>query len=248
MKIALILALCIFNVHAKEVLITGHPDYPPVIWQEDGELVGSSVTIVKKALINLGYTPKFISVGTWGRAQEEVKFGRIDILLPPYKTSSREEYYEFPKKPFLMDRTSVFTRKGFELKFNTFKDLKKYEGVAIINDSFGEEFDKAEKKYSLLRRLTKTEQCFQFLLKKRADYVVAGHNAAIAVTAKMGLSDKIEAKDKYIIETGMYTAISKKSKLNTKEFRESFFKEVEKLIQGKFHLKARTDALKAFAN
>lgn len=234
------------NVQAKEVLITGHPDYPPVIWEENGKLVGSAVTIVRKALENLGYRPRFVPVGTWGRAQEEVNFGRIDILLPPYKTSSREKVYDFPERPFLLDRTSVFTRKDFKMEYNSFKDLKKYEGVAIINDSFGEEFDKADKENNLLKRLTKTEQCFQFLLKNRADYVVAGHNAALAVTTKMGISSKIEVKEKSIIETGMYTAISKKSKINTKEFRKTFFSEVEKLIKAKFHLKAKEGALKTF--
>ena len=242
----IILAFCFVSVQAKEVRITGHPDYPPVIWQVEGELMGSAVSIVKKALENLGHTPKFIPVGTWGRAQEEVKFGRIDILLPPYKTSVREEFYDFPQKPFLMDRTSIFTRKGYELNFKDFKDLKKYEGVAIVNDSFGEKFDVADKKYDLLKRLTKTEQCFEFLLKNRADYVIAGHNAALAVTKKMGISKNIEAKSKAIIETGMYTAISKKSKINTKQFRTNFFKEVEKLITLNFHLRAKEGALKTF--
>ena len=231
-------------MNAKEVRITGHPDYPPIVWKKDGQLVGSAVTIVKKALENIGYKVKLVPIDTWGRAQEEVRLGRVDILLPPYKTPERERVYAFPEKPFLMDSTALFYKEGNKVKFEEFKDLKAYSGVAIINDSFGEEFDKADEKYKLLKRLKKTEQCFQYLYKDRADYVVAGQNAASVVLNKIGLAHKIHVHEKLVVETGMFTAISKKSKYNTSEFKTKFFKEVEKLISAKFDLKATSEALK----
>jgi polar amino acid transport system substrate-binding protein len=247
-KYVFIALLFINPTFAKEIIVTGHPDYPPVIWMKDGKLVGSAVTIVKQALENLGHQVRFVPIETWGRAQEEVKIGRIDILLPPYKTPKREKIYSFPKKPFLMDKTALFYKRGEEIKFESFKDLKKYRGVAIINDSFGEEFDLADKKYNLLKRLTKTEQCLLYLSKGRTDYVIAGQNAALSVLSELGLEKEITTHEKLIIETGMYTAISKKSKFDNSKFKNEFFSEVEKLISMKLDLKATADALKILTN
>ncbi|WP_127718143.1 ABC transporter substrate-binding protein [Halobacteriovorax sp. HLS] len=246
-SILLLIVACPLTLGA-ELTATGHPDYPPIAWESGGSLKGASVELVKAALKNLGHTVRFVPVGTWGRAQEEVKSGRIDILLPPYKTPKRELVYTFPERPFLMDKTAIFTKKGKVIKFNEFKDLKQFDGVAIVNDSFGDKFDKADNDHKILKRLSKTEQCLQFLLRGRADYLIAGQNAALAVISKLGLKDKFDIQEQLIIETGMYTAISKKSVYNTKKFTESFFKEMDRLVSEKLHEKAIADALDDYSN
>ncbi|WP_372652442.1 substrate-binding periplasmic protein [Halobacteriovorax sp.] len=237
MKLLFILATYLISIPSfcNEVKVSAHPDYPPITWESGGTLKGAAVELTKMALSNLGYKPVFTPVGTWGRAQVEVKHGRIDILLPPYKTPEREKWFVYPDKPFLIDRTIILTKKGRVIKFEKFEDLKKYEGIAIANDSFGHEFDQADKKHKLLKRFSKTRSCLEFLLKGRADYLIAGHNAVQAIIAKLSLEGQFTIQEQSIAETGMYTAISKKSKYNTKKFRDSFFKEIEKLVMEKRH-------------
>lgn len=249
MKLHLTFFLIFFvsSSFSNEVTVTGHPDYPPIIWESRGTLKGASVKLVRSALKNLGYTAKFVPVGTWGRAQEEVKIGRIDILLPPYKTLKREKIYIYPEKPFLTDKTAILTKKGRVITFKKFRDLKKYQGVAIVNDSFGDAFDNADKEHRILKRLTRTEQCLQFVLRGRADYLIAGQNAALAVISRLKLEDEFDIQKQLIIETGMYTAISKKSAYNTKSFKEKFFKEMSRLVEEKIHDKAINDALIEFS-
>lgn len=200
-----------------KVRITGHPDYPPIIWfdKKSDKLVGVAIELVEDVFKDSPYQLEFVPVSTWGRALEEVSQGRIDIILPPYLTEPRLKTYIFSNDPFLMDKTVLFTRKGEKLDVHNVNDLKKYSGVAIINDSFGDEFDNLAAKGELkVSRVSKTEQCFNFLLRGRADYLVAGLSAGISVAKTMGIENEISIHEVPIIQTGLYIAVSKKSKLN----------------------------------
>lgn len=197
----------------KIITITGHPDYNPVTYQDKNRnsIEGIAVERLRKAVEKMGYKLKSVYTGTWARAQEEVKIGRIDILLPPYKTDERMSWLEFQEKPFMMDETAIFVRKNRSIKFNELSDLLKYRGVAIINDSFGDEFDKFDREKLKLKRLASTEQCFRFLLKERADFLVAGLYAGNRVLESMREKENFIVLPKRVIITGMYAGISKKS-------------------------------------
>lgn len=203
----------------RTLTVTGHPDYPPVIWaSKDGKLKGVAVELLEKILKEAKIKVVFTNVDTWGRAQEEVKSGRFDILLPPYKTNERVALYNYSAETFMMDETVVFVRKGEEFKFEEFSDLLKYPGVAIINDSFGTKFDEFEKTNKNLTRLPTTEQCFRFVEKKRARYIIAGLNSGRATLTKLMLDDKYTVLPKRIIVTGLYAPVSLKSPWNTPLF------------------------------
>lgn len=235
------LAFCLFclvgfsPLNASDIVtFTAHPDYPPVSFvdKSTNELKGVAVDLLKEALIKMGKKPKSIRIGTWARAQEEVKLGRIDLLLPPYKTAEREEWLWFQQSPILSDETSVFVVKNSTLKFTKLSDLKSKRGVAIIHDSFGPLFDQFDKTDLKMSRLATTEQCFKFLLKNRADFVVAGHLAGMQVLKKLNLEQSIVALPNRVIVTGMYVGISKKSKnVNNQKFIEQLNKEIQNLIE-----------------
>jgi polar amino acid transport system substrate-binding protein len=97
----------------RTITLTGHPAYPPVVWAtRDGkELQGIAVELLKMIFKEVNIEVSVINVETWGRAQEEVKNGRIDILLPPYKTSERQLFYNYSNYAFMMDETAVFVKK-----------------------------------------------------------------------------------------------------------------------------------------
>jgi len=226
----------------KVLRVTGHPDYPPVIWysEKEDKLKGVAVELLQNIFKDSDIKLEFQHVATWGRALEEVNQGRIDMLLPPYKTEERKIVYHFSDQPFMEDRTVLFLKKGSKVDYKELVDLSKYQGTAIINDSFGDDFDKASKKLLKVQRLSKTEQCLRFLLRGRADYLVAGYSAGISVAKAMGVDNQIEVHKMPIIRTGMYIALSKRSKhaspeimklidIKLVEYQKSgFIKELEK--------------------
>lgn len=217
------------------IRVTGHPDYPPVIWAQKGtkKLGGVSVELLEEIFKEINVKVEFINVETWGRAQEEVKAGRIDILLPPYKTDDRLAFYNYSADAFMRDETVVFVKKGKEFKFETFQDLLKYPGVAIINDSFGNKFDEFDKTNTNITRLPTTEQCFRFVEKDRARYIIAGLNSGLAAITKLHWEGKFQVLPKRIIVTGLYAPISLKSPWNTPEINAFLKKKFAEYNQNK---------------
>jgi polar amino acid transport system substrate-binding protein len=237
MKIFLTLCLCVLSLQSlavekdvldlrntllpnnRTIIATGHPVYPPVIWvTRDGhELQGVGVEVIRNIFKEINVKVIFKNVETWGRAQEEVKNGRIDMLLPPYKTLERMKLYNYSANAFMMDKTAIFVKKGQEFSFTDFNDLLSYKGTAIINDSFGSLFDDFDKKNGNITRLATTEQCFRFVEKGRARFVIAGENSGLAALAKLNLEKDFVILPKKIISTGLYAPISIKSKWNKPE-------------------------------
>lgn len=215
--------------HNRVITVTGHPDYPPVIWAtKDGkELQGAGVELIKIIFKEINVTVVFTNVQTWGRAQEEVKNGRIDMLLPPYKTNERSAFYNYSAEPFIMDETVIFVKKGKEFSFEGLKDLLNYQGVAIINDSFGAEFDGLDKTNKNMTRLATTEQCFKFVEKNRARYIIAGISSGRAALIKLKLENDYVILPKRVITTGLYAPISKKSPWNIPEINNYLHKKFE---------------------
>ncbi|MBC7466634.1 MAG: transporter substrate-binding domain-containing protein [Bdellovibrio sp.] len=207
---------------SKEIVVTGHPDYAPIIWKsaESKHLQGVAVELVEMAFKELGVKVKTFNASTWGRAQEEVKEGRADMLLPPYTNAERLVSYQYYSSPILMDETAVFIKKGTKIIFKKIEDLSKFSGAAIIDDSFGNEFDSISKAKLKIERLATTEQCFEFLMSDRANYMIAGYNSGMAVAARLGFENNISVLPKRIITTGIYAPISKKSAWNKPEIHE----------------------------
>jgi len=203
----------------REIKVTGHPDYPPFVWQDTktGKLTGIAVELIETILKEVNIKVLVLNSDTWGRAQEEARDGRVDLLIPPYLTKERAEVYAYSKNPIIMDESVLFVLKGKAFKFRSFKDLEALQGTAIINDSFGDAFDHYEKKNLKIHRLAKTMQCFEFLLSGRAQYMVAGYYSGLAVAARMNIEDKVEILPKRVVVTGMYAPLSRKSAWNIPE-------------------------------
>jgi polar amino acid transport system substrate-binding protein len=234
---------------AEKILkVTGHPDYAPVIWKstETGELKGMAVEMLRQAFKDTGVQLKFVAIDTWGRAQKEVEDGRVDLLLPPYKNAERLKYYSYSEKPMLMDESVVFVKKGKRFSFEKLPDLLGKMGVAIISDSFGDEFDQFDREKLKMTRIPTTEQCFSLLMKGRAGFVVAGSSAGKAVAAKMKILKEVQILKKRIVVTGMYAAISKKSGWDRQQVHGFLDQQFSKMNDGKLVPRLESKYLQEF--
>lgn len=238
-----------FNFPNKRVIkITGHPDYPPVIWNKDGTdiLMGIAPELIKKIFSEIDVEVKLINTDTWGRAQVQVEKGKIDLLMPPYKNPQRVKIYNYYGDSFLQDDTVIFIRKDSNIVFEKLEDLKGKTGVAIIHDSFGAKFDEYAKSNLKVTKLPKTEQCFNFLLMGRADYMIAGLSAGLAVSKKMKITDKVRTLDKKIVETGMYLPFSFKSKWNIPQLHEYINMRIDELKKDGYINKLKQKYIKVY--
>jgi polar amino acid transport system substrate-binding protein len=199
------------NLVAKEPLIVSlHPSAHPYGWHKDKELKGASFELIKLIAKDLDIEIKPIIL-PWARSIEDVKSGKIDIILTAFYTKDRAIDISF-STPYDEVVTSVFVAKDSDVIFNEPNDLKGLVGLTIVGDSQGDKWDKFEKEHLNVLRVVNMEQVFKMLVSKRADYVVFPKISTIREVKIMGYDDKIEPLPTPITSQGVYFGISKKSK------------------------------------
>ena len=201
----------------QKIIVSGNAEYPPLTWQDkddEGKLTGFAVELLKMAFIDTQIEIRARYAGKWKRTQTEVKIGNVDILCGAYITEERKKYMDYIFPCFVMDPTVIFVKKGGNFKFKSWQDLKKLLGGAPIGNSYGESFDRYEKKHLLIERVPKVVQGFKKLVSGRNDYFIYGLYPGLAEAEVSNFSDKIDYLDNSVISEGLYFTISKKSPCN----------------------------------
>ena len=87
-KIILLLVsivLVVYPAFARDILIvSGHPEYPPIMWKENGAIVGVAAELAKTIFTELGLPFESKSTGPWVRVQENAKNEDIDMIVASY--------------------------------------------------------------------------------------------------------------------------------------------------------------------
>ena len=118
------IVLVVYPAFARDVLIvSGHPEYPPIMWKENGAIVGVAAELAKTIFTELGVPFESKSTGPWVRVQDNAKNGNIDMIVASYINRERQTYMDYTI-PFLKDPVSVFVWKGKTFTFNRWEDLK----------------------------------------------------------------------------------------------------------------------------
>src|SRR5512135_2347083 len=100
------------------LVITGHPDYPPVQWAAHGAIVGPIPQLVTSIAEQLGVNQvKSKDFGSWQAAQGAARRGQADVIIGIYKNDARARYLNYVEPPFMLDPVAVVVRKGDAFKF-----------------------------------------------------------------------------------------------------------------------------------
>jgi polar amino acid transport system substrate-binding protein len=194
------------------LVITGHPDYPPVAWAKDGSLDGAAPELVAKVARSLGVakvTAK--NFGSWEKAQAAARSGEADIIFGIYKNDERATYLDYIEPPFMLDPVSIVVRQGDNLPFAKWEDLKGRNGVTNVGESFGKEFDAFMAKELTVARAPGVDKAFAALIDKKADYLIVGLYPGRILARQLGLSSKVTFLPKEVQSFEMFVAFSKRS-------------------------------------
>ncbi|EPJ50437.1 MAG: putative amino acid ABC transporter, periplasmic component [Osedax symbiont Rs2] len=109
--------------HEKKVLLA-YVEYPPYYGQslENG---GPITEIIVQAFNQVGYEVKLKFV-PWARGLKGTKQGIYDGLFTAWYREEREEWFVF-SAPLPPNKIGFYKRKGQNIKFNSFEDLKPYK-------------------------------------------------------------------------------------------------------------------------
>lgn len=200
---------------AQSLVVSGHPNYPPYMWIQDGELTGIGVELVKTVCQEMNLQCETAAIDSWKRVQEKVRGGEIDILVGAYSNVDRRTYMDY-SNAYMQDKTSVIVHKDRTFPFAVATDLIGKRGVTIYGESFGQELDTfiAEKLH--ISYAYKAKSIFENLRQERADYILWGH-FTWKLNARVNGADKwCVALQTPINTVGMYLTFSKQSNFKDK--------------------------------
>lgn len=201
------LIVCSYAITTQEkaIIISGHYDWKPVMWQEGNEIVGLGPNVCESIFTEMGMKSTSKHVGSWEQVQQKARTGEIDVIVALYKTEEREEYLYF-SDPYIVDPISVFVKEDNELVPQEKEDLLGKKGIVTIGDSYGQEIDDMITSKMLdVVEVNTPQEAFSMLIEEGAEYFLystyAGENHSFE-----GIRDAGIIANQYF-----YIGVSKKS-------------------------------------
>jgi len=206
------LIVCSYAIATQEraIIISGHYDWKPVMWQQGDEIVGIGPNVCESIFTDMGMKSVSRYVGSWEQVQQKAKTGNIDVVVALYKTEEREEYLYF-SDPYVVDPISVFVKRDNEFDPQAKDDLLGKKGIVTVGDSYGQEIDDMITSKMLdVVEVKSPQEAFSMLIEEGADYFLystyAGERSSFEGTRDAGI----------IAEQYFYIGISKNSPIAEK--------------------------------
>jgi polar amino acid transport system substrate-binding protein len=229
-----------------ELVVTGHPYYPPVAWSSGGKIVGAAPELVTGIASALGVS-KVTSrdFGTWEKAQAAARDGEADVIFGIYRNAERMDYLEYVEPPFMVDPVSVVVRDGVAFPYAQWSDLKGRKGVTNAGESYGDQFDNYMARELAVVRVPGIDKAFAAVLDGTADYAIVAFYPGRNAARKQGLTGKVVFLPKTVVNADLFVAFSKKSRC-LPVLKEAFAKALRNAVDGgkaNALLEAATDAV-----
>lgn len=216
------------------LLASGNPDYPPYLWvSEDGkQLEGAAADFLVRVGELAGVEIDIINAGNWGRVQQNMREGTLDMIAGAFFTVPRLEYMDYFHPAFQGTRTVIWTRDNLDIQYQEWGDLRGLEGLTVINNSFGQAFDSYAASNLTITEVPNLSQGLGMLSRDRAEYLIYEEFPGKAFASREGITN-IRSYDNPVSEENLYLTMSHKSACNTGELRGRITKAVFKLVMEK---------------
>jgi polar amino acid transport system substrate-binding protein len=197
----------------QELVVTGHPYYPPVAWSSGGGLAGAAPRLVTGIAESLGFTKVTTKdFGSWEKAQAAARSGEADVIVGIYKNTERMDYLEYAEPPFMVDPVSIVVRAGVAFPYERWSDLKGKKGVTSAGESYGTKFDNYMARELTVARVPGIDKAFAAVLDGNADYAIIAFYPGRDALRKQGLFGRVAFLPKTVVDADLFVAFSKKSK------------------------------------
>ncbi|MEL0167472.1 MAG: transporter substrate-binding domain-containing protein [Pseudomonadaceae bacterium] len=217
----------------ERIVVTGNPDYPPLIWAAEGDqkLTGVAVEMLQLALKDSGITVDLLDLGSRAKALEAVEAGQVDVMAGLFLSRERLKSLDFVY-PAIMDVPSVFfVRRGAAFPYSGWQDLQGKRGAAQQGSRFGLSFDTYAADHLQLQRMNTGEAALRKLLAGQLDYVVLERYQGQALAQQLGVDAQLDTLEGSFINAPLYLAISHNSVCNSPALRSALALGMQALAQ-----------------
>ncbi|WP_144778592.1 substrate-binding periplasmic protein [Marinobacter maritimus] len=207
----------------KTLTVSGNPEYPPLLWEapgNSGQLTGAATALLQEILETMGVELQVRNLGSWARVQRLARVGELDMIAGAFITSERIRYMDYLLPPFIHLPTAVWVPKDRVFEYRHWPDLVGKQGGTLINNSFGQGFDRYAAKNLEIMGVRTIEQSFEMALAGRVDYVLYERLQGQVKLQRIGLAEEFLSLDVPVSNEGLFFTFFKNSPCNTFEFRE----------------------------
>jgi len=208
----------------KTLTVSGNPEYPPLLWRSteaQSVLVGAVPALLREIVEPMGLELIVRDLGSWARVQHMARKGDIDMVAGAFITSERIGYMDYLLPPITHLPAAVWVPKGSEFIYRHWPDLLEKRGSTLINNSFGQNFDRYADTNLQIEGVRSIEQSFRMALAGRVDYVLYEVLQGQVKLDSLGVTDRFEALEPPVSREGLFFTFSKASPCNTFELREA---------------------------
>ncbi|MGR7920893.1 substrate-binding periplasmic protein [Zobellella denitrificans] len=223
-------------LHAQEcrrLSASGNAEYPPYLWRDSaqpGRLTGAIGYLLEELAELTGVEISLIDSGPWGRTQEEVAAGRVDMIAGAFLTQARSEWMDYLHPALAHTRTAIWTRKDSGFEFSQWHDLIPQAGVTVIYNSFGQEFDLFAREHLNIEQVGSLEQGMMMVSQGRADYLIYEDLPGKAYAEMLGI-DNLSPLPRGVTHQPLYLTFSKASACNSEALKARLSAAIEQLPQ-----------------
>ncbi len=221
--------------HCPRLVASGNPEYPPYLWRDpadESRLLGAAVDLMQRLAEEIGVPIAVRYAGPWGRVQEEVRQGKVDMIAGAFFTLPRLEYMDYFQPPIHNTRSVIWMSSARAFEYRRWADLVGKRGVTVINNSFGEAFDRYAEKNLQIEKVASLESALRMLSLGRVDYLIYEDAPGEAVASRMDIKGLRAAKTP-ISSEDLHLTLSHQSNCNTGALRGRIAQAMNKLHQEK---------------
>ncbi|MFO7992677.1 MAG: transporter substrate-binding domain-containing protein [Marinobacter sp.] len=207
----------------SKLSVSGNPEYPPLLWRDPAQpdrLTGAVPALLREIVEPMGLELVVRDLGSWARVLHVADLGDIDMVAGAFYTSERIGYMDYLLPPITHLPTVVWVPKGREFVYRHWPDLLEKRGSTLIDNSFGQNFDRYAENNLRIEGVRTIEQSFQMALVDRVDYVLYELLQGQVMLENLGIARDFVALDQPVSREGLFFTFTKSSPCNTFELRE----------------------------
>jgi polar amino acid transport system substrate-binding protein len=204
--------------------------YPPFYFFDDNKQpTGICVDIINQVAQAMNISVQYNSY-PWKRMLKYGKEGKVDAVMPLFKTDEREQFLTFPGAGLINETNNFFTSSSSTIKYSgKLTDVIDYKIGVIDKYSYGKKFDNTD--FTDKTLVKAPEQLIQLVLHKRIELGLGNSKVLSYHANKMDAADKIHFLSPPVTIDPLFIGFSKKRV--DQDFVNQFNNQLQKLKESK---------------
>lgn len=208
-------------------LSTGYP--PFYFFDKNKQPTGICVDIINQVAQAMNISVRYESY-PWKRLLKHGKEGKVDAVMPLFKTDEREQFLAFPETGLIDEANRFFTSSSNSIKYSgKLTDVVNHKIGVIDNYSYGKNFDNTD--FTNKTIVQDPKQLILLVQRKRIELGLGNSKVISYFAKKMDAADEIHFLSPPVTISQLFIGFSKKRV--DKDFVNQFNKQLQKLKTSK---------------